>query len=119
MNGITRLPAILALAASLAACGGSDSGTVVTLVREVANLQCEPPQTTLAQLDAELNSAGVTPSSASCAWDGLARVAQCGAPAPYLRVIEVAESQAGIARGLGYRSPTEFLSVIPIDCPSQ
>lgn len=66
-----------AIFAAVTGCGGGgDSGATELqptgkLVKSVVNLQCEPPQITISQLDTELDQAGLDVQSKSCAWDGL------------------------------------------------
>lgn len=106
------------LPAFLAGCGdGSEDVAPTTLAREVTNIQCEAPRTTLAQVDQQLADANVQVYSKGCAWDGTVGLAVCGAPSWYLRFIEVPKYQESLVRALGYRAPNEFWRFIPADCP--
>ena len=110
---------LIALSAALTACGGSDPQPSEKLARSVENLQCEPPRITVRQLEEELAAAGLEVRSTSCAWDGLGRVAACGTPSPYIRVIEVPRDQVARAGALGYMAPSMFPQMLPINCPAQ
>lgn len=109
----------VALSAILTACGGSDPQPSERLARSVENLQCEAPRFTIRQLDAELAAAGLEVRSTSCASDGLGRVAACGTPSPYIRIIEVPRDQVERAGALGYLPLSTFPRILPIDCPAQ
>jgi hypothetical protein len=106
----------LSLAIALAGCGGSDP-QFQTLVKSVENLQCEPPRFTPLQLETELAVAGINVRSVSCGWDGLGRVAACGTPSPYLRIIEVPQEQVEAASELGYQSITGVAVFDSSACP--
>lgn len=114
-----------AIFAAVTGCGGGgDSGATELqptgkLVKSVVNLQCEPPQITISQLDTELDQAGLDVQSKSCAWDGLGRIAACGSPSVYLLLIEVPRDQVGRAFALDYKYQSDFKYILPMRCPSQ
>lgn len=116
MNTLLRV-SILQLSIILAGCGGGGGvQPSVLLGKSVENTQCEPPKTTLRQLDLEALAAGLELRSTSCAWDGLSQIAACGAGSRYIRTIEIPEDQIDTARAIGYRSPAEFYMFIRSDC---
>ena len=109
-----------AMVCLVSACGGSDSQSSQTLMRAVEYRQCEPRVPTMAQLDTELQAAGVEVRANSCAWYGLqGAAAACGTPSILLRVIEVSEDQTSLVAPLGYRPKTDFPASTALPCPTQ
>lgn len=118
-HSITAVAFVL-FAANLLGCGGTEpDATPVKLARYVTNTQCEPPTTTLRDVDAQLASAGISVYKKSCAWDGTGTVAVCGAATHYLRVVEVPQYQESTARYLGYLGPHEFHLFVESNCPNE
>jgi hypothetical protein len=121
MNQAAILKSGLLLAvANLVSCGGgSDDITPVPLARPVNYEQCNPVAPHLTQSDAILQSAGVQILARGCASDGAIFVAACDTTAYLLRSVEVPKFQESIARGLGYKAPTEFSTFEAFPCPAQ
>lgn len=111
--------ALLAAALLVACGGGGDSPPPVLLAKSVQNIQCEPPRTTMAALDAELQAAGFATRPQRCAWDGLLYCAACGCGSSYLRLIEVPAHRVAAARQLGYVTPNSFPAAEPMSCPAR
>ncbi len=111
--GVATLAAVL-----LVACGGGDSQPPVLLAKSVQNIQCEPPRTTMAALDAELQAAGFATRPQRCAWDGLLHCAACGCGSSYLRLIEVPAHRVATAQLLGYMQPNSYPAAEPMPCPA-
>lgn len=110
----------IAFACLVSACGGSDPQPSQTLMRAVEYPQCEPRVPTMAQLDAELQSAGIEIRAKSCASFGPQLVPTgCGIPVVLLRVVDVPQDQAPLAAPLGYRPKAEFPPTTALPCPTQ
>lgn len=113
------LSCIALVAVALAGCGGGDESAAV-LYKPTGTLQCSPTQTTRARLDAEvsaLRAAGVPVIASSCAHDGVARVALCGAETGDLFAVTVASSSEARAMGLGYHRASQYPDARPLACP--
>ena len=101
---------VLAVVATLAACGGGGGAEEGTKVfKSMGALQCGSPGLSLAALQAQLAAANVQVRSAACGTDGRPVAAVCGAPDTRIGIFEIAPAQAGLAATAGFT----LLSTLP------
>ncbi len=118
MNKLSLNTIYLVVAFSLISCNGANVAASV-LYKPTGTLQCSPPQTTQARLDAEVTSlqkAGASVVASHCADDGAFHVALCGAENGDLFSVSVSPASESLARQLGCQSSAQYPSAQPIAC---
>lgn len=108
----------LAICILVTACGGSDTADTV-LYKQSGSLQCAPSQTTQVRLNAEvaaLQAAGASVSASSCANDGVAHAALCGAENGDLFAVTVSPGSEHLAVQAGFVSAGNYPGARPLAC---
>jgi len=103
----------------LAGCGGTDEPMATQFYRPTGSLQCAPTRSTQANLNvtvATLTEAGASVKESSCALDGNAHVAVCGADTGAVFLITVAAGSEQVAQSLGFRFASEIPSARVVTC---
>ena len=103
------LLSILAVA-SLAACGGGESGpdietraAGIKVFKSMGSLQCSGGGVSLAALQAQLTAANVQVRSAECGTDGQAVPAVCGISDGKIGIFEIAVAEDAAAVAAGFK----------------
>lgn len=108
---------VLAVAATLAACGGGGDAEEGTKVfKSMGALQCGSPGLSLAALQAQLAAANVQVRSAACGMDGRSVAAVCGAPDGKIGIFEIAPAQAGLAATAGFTPLSTLPAAKTVPC---
>ena len=102
----------------VAGCGGADDTTLV-FYKPAGSLQCAASRTTQVRLDIEvaaLRAAGAAVLSRSCANDGAARLAVCGADNGDLLSVSVDLASVPTTLLLGYQPAASYPTARTIAC---
>jgi hypothetical protein len=110
-----RLLAWLALA-PLAACGGGSEPTVTAVYKYMGSVQCSGGGISLATMQQQLASGGVTVLASSCGTDGKAYVAMCGAPDGAIGIFDVPAEQADRALSLSFARLSDLPNAARVAC---
>jgi hypothetical protein len=110
-----RLLAWLALA-PLAAGGGGSEPTVTAVYKYMGSVQCSGGGISLATMQQQLTSGGVTVLASSCGTDGKAYVAMCGAPDGAIGIFDVPAEQADRALSLSFARLSDLPNAARLPC---
>lgn len=86
----------------LAACAQPQAAQPVRVAKALGSKQCEGGGRTLAELQAELERAGVPVARAACGTDGRLRAQMCGTPDGRLGIFEIPASAREAAAAAGF-----------------
>jgi hypothetical protein len=106
----------IAGAAAIAACGGGDESTMVSVYANTGAVQCTGGGLTLSQQRAQLEQAGVTVHSASCGHDGIPVPAVCGASAGTIGIFGISSDQVALAANRGFATLSSLPSARAVPC---
>lgn len=108
---------VLAVVASLAACGGSgEEDTGIKVFKSMGSLQCSGGGVSLAALQAQLTAANVQVRSAACGTDGQPTPAICGSPDGRIGIFEISAAQGAAAAAAGFTSLSTLPGAKTIPC---
>lgn len=112
---------VLAVVASLTACGGDEEGADTRLAgikvfKSMESLQCRGGGVSLAALQAQLTAANIQVQSAECGNDGQPAPTVCGVPDGRIGIFDIPVGQASAADAAGFKPLTTLPGAKTIPC---
>lgn len=112
---------VLAVVASLTACGGDEEGADTRLAgikvfKSMESLQCGGGGVSLAALQAQLTAANIQVQSAECGNDGQPAPTVCGVPDGRIGIFDIPVGQASAADAAGFKPLTTLPGAKTIPC---
>jgi hypothetical protein len=112
---------VLAVVASLTACGGGGEGADTKLAgvkvfKSMDSLQCKGGGVSLAALQTQLTAANVQVRSAECGNDGRPAPTVCGVPDGRIGIFEIPADQGAAAAAAGFTALSTAPAARTIPC---